>query len=121
MRDPASPLPPLRPDIQATRPEPTRRLREILLRRLRQRFPQQRGNLSLDVDDRVGLVQLLLHPRELALESRVLLSQRVLGRLAAALLRREARELAFVAFAPPRGEVRRVQALAAQQRSDQAL
>jgi hypothetical protein len=97
------------------------RLREVLLRRFRQRFPQQRGDLPLDVDDRVGLVEILLRPRELALKPRVLLGERVLGRLAATLPRRQPSELALVALPPPRREVRRVEPLATQQCPDRCL
>lgn len=61
---------------------------------------------SLEVDDRVGLVEFLLHAVEFALQPHDLVSERVLDRLAATLLRRVR---ALVALSPPHGEVRRVE------------
>jgi hypothetical protein len=75
----------------------------------------------LDVDDRLGLEQLLTQARVLALQLRdaALLRARRL-RLAPALARREPFELARLALAPPRGQIRRVPPLAAQQRAQLA-
>jgi len=75
----------------------------------------------LDVDDGGGFVQLMLESLVLPLQARELVGERIFVRLGAPLLRREPGELAGVALAPPRHEVRRVQALPAQQLADPAL
>src|SRR6185295_9696274 len=112
-RGPASPPPP--------RTVVLRRPCEVLLRRHRQGLPEQRREFFLDVDDGVGLEQLVLEPFVLVLQARVLVGERVLARLGAALLRRDAGEFASVTLAPPTRQVRRVQALAAEQRADCVL
>src|SRR5688500_10971589 len=117
MQTPPSPL----PHVESPRPEPRRRLHVVFLRRRRQFFPQERSHLPLDLDDRVCLEQLVLELVVLALEPRVLVRQRVVLRLAASLLGRQAGELALVALTPPRGQVRRVQALAAQHLANPTL
>jgi hypothetical protein len=71
--------------------------------------------------NRVGLVELLLHLLELGLELSVFVGQRVRVRLGPALLGREAGEHAEVTLAPPRRQVRRVEALAPEQLADSAL
>ena len=68
-----------------------------------------------DVDDRVGLVQLVLELLDLALKTRVLVGKLVSRRLRTTLPRREARELAGIPLASPRCELRGVQPLLSQQ------
>jgi hypothetical protein len=65
----------------------------------------------LNVDDDLGLLQFLLHPRQLGLQFAILLGQGVAGRLAAALLGQGAQSARF-AQPPPLDQVGRVQPLA---------
>jgi hypothetical protein len=73
----------------------------------------------LNVDDDLGLLEFLVHPRQLGFQFAVLLGQGVAGGFAAALLGQRA-ESARVAQAPPLDQVGRVQPLAPQQSADRA-
>jgi len=73
----------------------------------------------LNVDDDLGLLELLLHLQQLGFQFAVLLGQRVAGRLAAALLGQRAESARF-AEPPPLDQVGRVQPLAPQQNADRA-
>ena len=71
----------------------------------------------MNIEDDLGLLQLLLHPHQFSFQLAVLLNQGVKGRLAPALLRQSAQRAGF-AQPPPLDQVGRIQTLASQQSAD---
>src|SRR5271167_306109 len=84
----------------------------------RDRPPQQRAHFFLNVDDDLGFAQLFGKARVVLLKFLNFLLRRIALGFGAALLRSQRVANAGGALAPPGAEKRRVQAFAAQQRSD---
>src|SRR5690242_8797451 len=91
--------------------------RLLLLGRNRHLHTQQRAQFFLDVDDDLGLAQLLLQPLVLTAKALELLGSRVFRRLGARLLPFERREPTLFTLLPPAVDVAPRDALSPQEGS----